>query len=109
MALTAHDPDGFTGVWVHWVVFNIPPNTTDIKEKSVPGTQALNDFGNFYYNGPCPPDQKVHHYIFTLYALNVFLVNVNEGSTKDTLEKAMAGKIIARAELTGIYQNINWK
>ncbi len=109
MALTVHDPDGMAGVWVHWVVFNIPPQTVSIKETAVPGTQALNDFGNFYYGGPCPPDQKPHHYVFTLYALNVFLDSVNEGATKDTLEKAMAGKIIAKTALTGIYQNVNWK
>ncbi|MBF0594059.1 MAG: YbhB/YbcL family Raf kinase inhibitor-like protein [Candidatus Omnitrophica bacterium] len=109
MALTVHDPDGISGVWVHWVVFNIPPSLTLIKQGIPPGTQALNDFGNFYYCGPCPPDQKPHHYIFTLYALNAFLDTVNEGSTKDTLEKAMSGKVIAKAELTGIYQNVNWK
>jgi len=108
MALIVYDPDGITGVWVHWVVFNIPPALVDIRERVPPGTQALNDFGNFYYGGPCPPDQKVHHYAFTLYALNAFLDSVNEGATKDTLEKAMAGKVIAKAELTGIYQNINW-
>lgn len=109
MALTVHDPDGLAGAWVHWVVFNIPPDTLAVKEKTVLGTEALNDFGNFYYGGPCPPDQKLHHYIFTLYALNVFLDSVNEGATKDTLEKAMAGKIIAKAALTGVYQNVNWK
>ena len=109
MALTVHDPDGLVGVWVHWVMFNIPPGTQAIKEKAAPGTQALNDFGNFYYGGPCPPDQKIHHYVFTLYALDSILDTVNEGSTKDTLEKAIRGKIIAQSVLTGIYQNINWK
>ncbi|MBF0386441.1 MAG: YbhB/YbcL family Raf kinase inhibitor-like protein [Candidatus Omnitrophica bacterium] len=109
MALTVHDPDGLAGVWVHWVVFNIPPDTAGINEKVVPGTQALNDFGNFYYGGPCPPDRKLHHYIFTLYALNAYLDSVNEGATKDTLDKALAGKIISRAILTGVYQNVNWK
>ena len=109
MALTVHDPDGLAGVWVHWVVFNIPPDLAEVKENGIPGTQALNDFGNFYYGGPCPPDQRVHRYIFSLYALNAFQDSVNEGATKDTLEKDMAGKIIAKAELTGIYQNVNWK
>jgi Raf kinase inhibitor-like YbhB/YbcL family protein len=109
MALTVHDPDGAVGVWVHWVVFNISPKMSRIGEREVPGTQALNDFGNFYYGGPCPPDQKVHHYVFTLYALNAFLDSVNEGATKDVLERAIKGKVIAKAELTGIYQNLNWK
>jgi len=88
--------------------FNIPPDTLAIKEKTVPGTEALNDFGNFYYGGRAS-DQKLHHYIFTLYALDAYLDSVDEGATKDTLEKAMAGKIIASARLTGVYQNIQWK
>ncbi len=109
MALTVHDPDGIAGTWVHWVVFNIPPTLSVIKEKEPPGEQALNDFGNFYFGGPCPPDQKVHHYVFTLYALSDFLDEVNEGSTKENLDKAMEGKILAKAELIGIYQNSNRK
>jgi Raf kinase inhibitor-like YbhB/YbcL family protein len=105
MALTVHDPDGVGGDWVHWVVFNIDPTTTEILAGKIPGAEALNDFGNFYYGGPCPPDEKLHHYVFTLYALNAFLPDATVGMTKDTLEKMMKGKLIAKAELVGIYQN----
>lgn len=105
LVLTVHDPDGLSGEWVHWVVFNIPPEVIEIPENSVPGTQALNDFGNFYYGGPCPPDDKQHHYVFMLYALKAPLGMVNEGATKDIVDKAMRGLIMARSQLTGVYQN----
>ncbi len=109
LALTVFDPRGSVGPWVHWVVFNINLDVKKIKEDETPGIQALNDFGNFYYNGPCPADQSVHRYVFTVYALNSVLSNVNEGATKDTLEKAMAGKTIGQAELIGIYQKNHWE
>lgn len=108
LALTVHDIDGVTGTWVHWVVFNMPAHTVDIAEKDILGIQALNDFGNFYYGGPCPPDHKSHHYIFTLYALREILTEVDEGATMDTLQKAMQGKILGQAALTGLYQKTNW-
>ena len=109
LAMTVVDPEGVIGPWVHWIVYNINPDTTDIPENTQPGVQALNDFGNFYYGGPCLEDEKPHKFIFTLYALKAFLHDITEGATKDTLEKAMAGKIIAKAELIGIYQNLDWK
>jgi len=108
LVLSVHDPAGLAGLWVHWVVFNIKPDTGEIGENSVPGTQALNDFGNFYYGGPCPTDEREHRYVFTLYALNVYLGDVSEGATLETLQKVMTGKIIAKAELVGTYQNPKW-
>ena len=109
LALTVHDPDGVTGTWVHWVVFNIAPHTVDLAEKDVLGTEALNDFGNFYYGGPCPPDMKPHHYVFTLYAINEVLVDIDEGATMDTLLKTTRGKVLGKAVLTGIYQRMKWE
>ncbi|MBF0485188.1 MAG: YbhB/YbcL family Raf kinase inhibitor-like protein [Candidatus Omnitrophica bacterium] len=109
LALTVHDPHGISGEWVHWVVYNIKPDTADIHENNPPGTEALNDFGNFYYGGPCPVDERVHQYVFTLYALKNYLDDVTEGATKSSLEKSIAGKVIAKAELVGTYQNIGWE
>jgi Raf kinase inhibitor-like YbhB/YbcL family protein len=106
MALTVHDPEGVVGTWVHWVVFAIPPEAVAVPEKFPLGVQALNDFGNFYYNGPCLQDQKPHKFIFTVYALNSELPDETEGATMDSLLKDIQGKIIARAELVGTYQNM---
>lgn len=108
MALTVHDPNGPVGVWSHWLVFNIEPNTVDIPENSIPGRQALNDFGNFYYGGPCPSDEREHRYVFTLYALNAYLADVTEGATLDTFQKELVGKVIAKTELVGTYENPKW-
>jgi|GEM_PF-712887 len=107
MALTVFDPEGVVGPWVHWVVFAIPPEAIAIPEKFPLGVQALNDFGNFNYNGPCLQDQKLHKFIFTVYALNSELPDETEGATMDSLLKDLAGKIIAKAELVGTYQNSN--
>ncbi len=106
--LTVREPDNPIGPWSHWLVFHISPATRMIAQNSGPGTQALNDFGNFYYGGPCVFDAKPHHFVFTVFALNDLLDNVNEGSTLDVLEKAMRGKVIGKAQLIGTYRNPLW-
>ncbi len=107
MALTMHDPDAAEGVWVHWVVYNIPPDKTEIAENSIPGYQSLNDFGKYNYAGPCPPDEKVHRYVFRAYAVDTIL-EINEGMTMQDLEKVMRGHIIAKSELVGVYRKPIW-
>ena len=107
LALTVHDPDAPEGVWVHWVVYNIAPQKTIVAENSVPGYQALNDFGRYNYGGPCPQDEKLHRYLFRAYALNSIL-EINEGMTMKDLEKAMGGHTIAKSELTGTYRKPIW-
>ena len=101
LALIFDDPDAPMGTWVHWVVFNIPV-ISRIEEDSVPGKQGINDFGRLNYGGPCPPF-GTHRYIFKAYALDIEL-NLEEGLTKADLEKAMAGHILAKAELIGLYK-----
>jgi Raf kinase inhibitor-like YbhB/YbcL family protein len=103
LALTVTDPDAPEGIWTHWVIYNIPPNTGDIIENTNPGTEGLSDFGKYTYGGPCPPDTKVHHYVFCLYALNTAL-NINEGPSISEVEKAIKGHVITKTELTGTYQ-----
>jgi hypothetical protein len=93
------------GPWVHWVVFAIPPDAIAVPEKFPLGVQALNDFGNFYYNGPCLQDQKLHKFVFTLYALDSELPDETEGATMESLLKNITGKVIAKAELIGTFQN----
>jgi Raf kinase inhibitor-like YbhB/YbcL family protein len=103
LALTVTDPDAPEGTWVHWVVYNIPPNTQGIIENTNPGTEGLSDFGKYTYGGPCPPGGKLHHYVFHAYALNTIL-NINEGPSLIEVEKAMKGHIIAQTQLVGTYQ-----
>jgi len=103
LALTISDPDAPEGVWSHWVIYNIPPNIGEIIENTNPGTEGLSDFGKYTYGGPCPSDEKLHHYIFRAYALNTIL-NINEGPTLSEVEKALRGRTISKAELIGTYQ-----
>lgn len=86
----------------HWVVFNIPPETTQIDEGKEPqGTHGITTNNLLKYYGPCPPDRE-HRYFFKLYALDTKL-NLPEKSTKEQVEKAMEKHILATAELMGVY------
>ncbi len=103
LAVTVTDPDAPEGTWAHWIIYNIPPNTGKIIENTNPATEGLSDFGKYTYGCPCPPDDKLHHYVFRVYALNAVL-NINEGPSISEVEKAIRGHIITKTELTGTYQ-----
>ena len=93
------------GMWDHWIVFNIPPDTKEINEDSQPqGINGKGTGGKLSYGGPCPPD-KEHRYFFKLYALDIKL-NIPEGSSKKEVENAMKDHIIAEAVLVGKYKRI---
>lgn len=109
VAIICDDPDAPMGTWVHWVIYNIPPTTTNLAEGIPPqemlgdGTQqGTNDFRKIGYGGPCPP-QGVHRYIFNIYALDVIL-EVSSGITKDALLNAMEGHVLANGQLIGRYK-----
>ena len=106
LALIMDDPDAMSvvgKVWVHWVLWNINPSTTKLKENSISSDclEGKTDFGEIGYGGPAPPD-KEHTYIFKLYALDQKL-NVNKDSTKKQIEDAMNNHIIAETKLEGRY------
>lgn len=86
----------------HWVVFDMPPQTTDIPDGVISaGTQGNNTRGNPVYMGPCPPDRE-HRYFFKLYALDCML-GLPEGAPRSQVEEAMEGHILEHAELIGRY------
>lgn len=106
LAIIMDDPDamGAVGkVWVHWVIWNIDPTTTEISADSSPSgsTEGKTDFGEIGYGGPAPPDKR-HTYVFKLYALKTKL-DLPKGSTKAELEKAMNGQIISEISLKGTF------
>ena len=102
LALIMDDPDAPMGTFVHWVVWNIPPNTTEIKKgEAIPWPQGRTDFGKRGYGGPCPPG-GTHRYFFKLYAIDTKL-SLPPGSTKRDVLKAIEGHIIAEAQLIGTY------
>ncbi|ABQ25843.1 YbhB/YbcL family Raf kinase inhibitor-like protein [Geotalea uraniireducens] len=104
LALIVDDPDAPVGTWVHWVVWNIPPQTREIKENSIPNgaVQGLNDWKRNRYGGPCPPS-GTHRYYFKLYALDTTL-DLPSSTTKTALERAMEGHILAKGEIMGTYR-----
>lgn len=101
LALIVDDPDAPAGTWVHWVVYDIPTDKSDIAENTVPGKEGINDFKKQNYGGPCPPS-GTHRYFFKAYALDQQL-DLQEGITKQELLDAMQGHILAEAELIGTY------
>ena len=106
LALIMDDPDamGAVGkVWTHWVLWNIDPNTIELKENVIPSDclEGETDFGEIGYGGPAPPD-KEHTYIFKLYALDQKL-DAKKNSTKKQIEETMNNHIIAETRLEGRY------
>ena len=101
LALIMEDPDAPAGLFIHWLVWNIPP-TDKIQENSVPGTEGLNTNQKNSYHGPCPPG-GTHRYYFKVYALDT-LLKLGAFSEKEVLENAMQNHILAYGELLGLYR-----
>jgi Raf kinase inhibitor-like YbhB/YbcL family protein len=110
LALIVDDPDAPAGTWVHWVLYDLPPATSQLSEETsrsqyLPGgaKQGINDFKHLGYGGPCPPPGKAHRYFFKLYALDAQL-GLQPGATKKDVESAMQKHILAQAQYLGTYQ-----
>ncbi len=108
-ALIMDDPDAPVGVWDHWVLFNIPPETRFLPEGVPPdpdlaqgGRHGRNSWKRLGYGGPCPPG-GTHRYFFRLYALDTVL-DLSSGATRKDVLRAMGGHILAQAELMGTYR-----
>jgi Raf kinase inhibitor-like YbhB/YbcL family protein len=108
IALVVDDPDAPSGLFVHWVVFDIPASENGLTEgigivgpRAGGGTQGTNGFGKMAYGGPCPPS-GTHRYYFHLYALDIE-GGLPAGIGRDELDRAMRGHIIAEARLMGRY------
>jgi Raf kinase inhibitor-like YbhB/YbcL family protein len=104
----APDPAAPKTVWVHWVLYNIPPDINSLAEHITSATlppgmiEGINDWQNPGYGGPCPPVGR-HRYFHKLYTLDIVLEGLNEPG-KAIVEAAMQGHIIAQAELIGTCQ-----
>ena len=102
LALVVDDPDAPSGLFTHWMVWNISPQTNIIAEGSTPkGVHGTNDFGKFGYGGPCPPS-GTHRYYFKIFALDREL-DLPPGTKRSQLDAAMKGHIVAQGELMGRY------
>lgn len=103
LALIVDDPDAPSGLFTHWLIWNIDPKTTAIDENSAPpnAIQGKNDFGKSGYGGPCPPS-GTHRYFFKVFALDRKL-ELPAGSKRAQLDAQMRGHVIAQGELMGRY------
>jgi Raf kinase inhibitor-like YbhB/YbcL family protein len=109
-ALSMVDPHPVAGNWVHWLVINIPKGTTSIGEgaskKNMPqgSIELKNSFGDVGYGGPQPPKGTGDHpYVITVYALSVEKLSLGVDTSLVAFQKAIEGKVIESASITGKY------
>ena len=110
LALIMDDIDAPSGVFTHWVIFNVPK--TDHIQSNIPkrpdldnpfsARQGMNTFGKVGYDGPCPPKGRTHRYFARVYGLTS-LLDIPSGSTRDDVEKAMQGKVKQYGEAMATY------
>jgi Raf kinase inhibitor-like YbhB/YbcL family protein len=102
LALVVDDPDAPSGLFTHWMVWNISPQNNTIAEGSTPkGVHGRNDFGKSGYGGPCPPS-GTHRYYFKIFALDREL-ELPAGAKRSQLDAAMKGHVIGQGELMARY------
>ena len=109
-AMICDDPDAPGRTWVHWVIYNIPPEARSLTagtpaDATLPdGTQqGQNSWPRTGYGGPCPPS-GTHRYIFSLYALDITLDLEPSATDKAALLEATDGHVLAEITLTGLYE-----
>ncbi len=99
-AVLMYDPDAPKGTFYHWVIYNIPPNTTALPEgipkkfRTAFGIQCINDFRRYGYGGPCPPRGSTHRYVFVVLALNTKL-SLPSNADARTFLNAVKGHVLA--------------
>lgn len=105
LALIMDDPDAPGGVFTHWLVWNINPQTGEIEEGMNPdnSSRGINSAGDMSYYGPCPPS-GTHHYHFKIFALDTVL-DLETGSDRTALEESIKNHTIDQTELVGLYSS----
>jgi Raf kinase inhibitor-like YbhB/YbcL family protein len=108
LALIMDDPDAPKGLFLHWLLYDIPVSEKGLTEgvgtvdaTAGGGKQGRNGFGNVAYGGPCPPS-GTHRYFLHLYALDAAL-GMPAGAGRQDVEKAMRGHVLGQADLMGRY------
>jgi Raf kinase inhibitor-like YbhB/YbcL family protein len=109
-ALIMDDPDAPVGTFNHWILYDIPPETTELsggisKEPTLSNgaKQGITSFRRTGYGGPCPPQGPAHRYFFTLYALDIPNLSIASKASKKDVELGMKGHILGKAVTMGKY------
>lgn len=113
LAMIMEDPDAPNGTFIHWIIYNMPSNLTEL-EKTIAiknnldngAIQARNSFGKIGYGGPCPPEGEEHRYYFKLFALDKKLAP-NSINDADTFYSSIKGAVIEEAVYMGTYRKKN--
>ena len=113
LGLVVADPDAPTGTFTHWLLWNVPPDTTtipaDIETTATPAElagakQGQNDFGSVGYRGPCPPEgDGPHTYKFRGFALESSL-DIAAGAERDVVVDALEQRSLASDVLAGTFE-----
>lgn len=110
IAVIVEDPDAPGGVFIHWVLYNLPGETAGLLTGVPKGAllpdgsgQGVNSFGRSSYSGPCPPKGQRHRYFFRVFALDRE-VSIRGSATAVHLRSAMEGHILAEGHLMGTYR-----
>jgi Raf kinase inhibitor-like YbhB/YbcL family protein len=108
IAILVDDPDASSGLFTHWILFNVPATATSLAEAVDPAALGarvgVNGFGNARYNGPCPPKGELHRYRFLFYALDAVL-DAPEGASRATLDTQMNGHVVGEGALYGVFSH----
>jgi hypothetical protein len=106
LALIMDDPDAPLDTFTHWIVWNIDPTTTELKEGKIPegAKQGTNDYNKIGYGGANPPD-GIHRYSFRLLALKQKL-SLNSRSTAEDFNNEIKNRVLATAELNAYYSKV---
>jgi len=108
LALIVDDPDAPSGVWNHWLVWDIPADVSELGEgyhARSPVREGTNDFGKPGYGGPCPPrGHGPHRYFFRLFALDIETLNIRAGVQRSDLDRAIKTHVIAAVEFYGVFE-----
>lgn len=111
MAVVVVDMDAPSGIFTHWIAWNIPP--TDLIPQAIPkkarvtapvqAVQGTNSFGKIGYAGPCPPPGRKHRYSFRVFGLDRVL-DLQPGADRQSLESALSGHVLQQGEAMASYQ-----
>jgi Raf kinase inhibitor-like YbhB/YbcL family protein len=104
-ALVTEDPDAPSGLWTHWMLWDIPASVRTLAQGAERvGIAGVNDFGKPGYGGPCPPAGQTHRYYFRLYAIGVATLGLSAGAQRGAFDAAITGNALGEAVCIGRFQ-----